>query len=178
MRVAIPLLAVSVILAGCQPAEETNSETGDQVSPPAASSPSAPAATYVDGEPRWMISQDGENRYMAFAVPESDDVRLSLSCGPGERFVRLWRATWEDDAPEFRLASGDVSTSYPGEVNPEGMEPQLDGVAPARAPVFEAFRTTGQLTLTVNGEAHDLSAPAGALPEIDAFFAYCSPSSA
>lgn len=178
MRMTLPILAAAALLAGCQPADTTETEDGPAASPATTETGEAaasPADTVPDGEPRWMVSNDGENRYLAFAVPESDDVRLTLSCGPGERFVRLWRETWEGDTPEFRLASGDVSTSYPGEVNPEGMAPQLDGVAPARAPVFQAFRATGQLSLTVNGEARDLSAQAGMLPEIEAFFAYCGP---
>lgn len=180
MRMTLPVLVVAGVLVGCQPATTTETTADDPAQPtPAvgtdASSPSNDTAV-ADGEARWMVSNDGENRYLAFAVPESDDVRLALSCGPGERFVRLWRETWDGDPPEFRLASGEVSTSFPGEVNAEGMAPQLDGVAPARAPVFLAFRATGHLTLTVNGEAHDLSAPADVLPEVDAFFAYCGPS--
>lgn len=178
MRMTLPILTVAALLAGCQPAESTPTDDGTTGVPATAEAGEAaavPAETVADGEPRWMVSNDGENRYLAFALPESDDVRLTMSCGPNERFVRLWRETWDGDTPEFRLASGDVETSYPGEVTPEGMAPQLDGVAPARAPVFLAFRETGQLSLTVEGEAHEMSAQAGDLPEIDAFFTYCGP---
>ena len=91
--------------------------------------------------------------------------------------MRLWREYGEVDEPTFEFSSGDVRTSYPGEVNPEGMAPQLDGVAPARAPVFVAFRTTGELIMTAGGEPRDVSAGAGALPLVAAFFDYCGPTS-
>jgi len=180
MRVILPLMAVAALMAAC---EMPNEATSDAPAAPPAGDTTAPQeivipvddTVYADGEARWMLSPDGENQYLAFAVPESDDVRLTLSCGPGERTVRLWRETWEEDDPSFQFVSGDVTTSYSGEVDPEGMAPQLNGVAPARAPVFVAFRTTGQLTMMAGGQAHDLSAPPGAQPLVAAFFDYCFP---
>ncbi|MBN8553763.1 MAG: hypothetical protein J0L52_12810 [Caulobacterales bacterium] len=178
MRVILSVAVVALLVACEAPA----GTPGDAATAPPADSPSAaddavpPAddTAYAEGEPRWMSHQDGENRILAFAVPETDDVRLTISCGPGERTVRLWREVWEGDNPTFQLASGEVTTSYPGEVDPEGMAPQLNGVAPAHAPVFMAFQTTGQLTMTAGGEARDVSAPPGALPQIAAFFDYCA----
>jgi len=180
MRTIVPLIVFATLIAGCEaPIADSGAATAappsDAASPPAAEVP-VDDTVYAEGEPRWMLSADTDDKFLAFAVPESDDVRFSLSCGRGERTLRLWRESLEDDEPTFQLASGDVTTSYPGEVDPEGMAPQLNGVAPARAPVFVAFRTTGNLILTVRGEAHDLSAPAGALPMIAAFFDHCGPS--
>lgn len=180
MRVILPLVAVAALMAACEMPSQT---TGEEVpaspqadsTPAPAEPPAADETVYAEGAARWMVHQDGENRTLAFAVPETDDVRLVISCGPGERTVRLWRETWEEDEPSFQFVSGDVTTSYSGEVDPEGMAPQLNGVAPARAPVFVAFRTTGQLTMMAGGEAHDLSAPPGAQPLVAAFFDYCFP---
>ena len=181
MRTVLPILAAGALLAACQPPAPAES-TAEAPAPAPAEAASVPApasdAPVTDvpvGEPRWMASQDGENRFLAFAVPESDDVRFSLECGPGERFVRLWRETGPDDTHDFRLASGGASATYPAQYDPEGMAPQLTGVAPFRAPVFESFRSTGRLTLTAHGQTQDLSASPMARPLIESFFAYCGP---
>lgn len=179
MRVFIPLVAIAALIAACDPVNQSQdaapTPAADAEASGATETAPVDATTYAEGQPRWMSQSDGENRILAFAVPETDDVRLVISCGPGERTVRLWRETWEGDDPAFQFVSGDVTTSYPGEVDPEGMAPQLNGVAPARAPLFVAFRTTGELTMMAGGEAYDLSAPSGALPVIGAFFDYCGP---
>jgi hypothetical protein len=176
----LSLVAVAALVSACEMPTQATGEAA--AAPPAGDAtttadPVIPAddTVYPDGEARWMLSPDGEDQYLAFAVPESDDVRLTLSCGPGERTVRLWREAWEGDDPAFQFVSGEVTTSYPGEVDPEGMVPQLNGVAPARAPVFVAFRTTGQLTMMAGGEAHDMNAPPGAQPLVAAFFDHCFP---
>ena len=182
MRIALPLVALLApvtLLVACE--RHGDSPPAAPEAPAAPTSPAAPgelppAVTDVDeGEARWMLSQDGENRFLAFAVPETDDVRFSLECGPKERFVRLWRETMPDDHHDFRLSSGDSSPTIEGEYDPEGMAPQLRGVAAARIPVFVNFRQTGQLSMTAMGQTQDMSASPMARPLIESFFAYCGP---
>jgi hypothetical protein len=172
-------LVAASLLAGCsRPAAPAEPDPAPQPAPAAAPAQPAdlPAVTDVaEGEPRWMLHQDGENRFLAFAVPETDDVRFSLDCGPNERTVRLWRETGPDDTHDFRLTSGSSSFTFPAEYDPDGMAPQLHGVAPARAPVFVSFRETGQLTLTAWNQTQDLSASPMARPLVDSFFDYCGP---
>jgi len=182
MRTILSIVATAALLSSCQPAAQGDAAEVDE---PAATTPTGTTGTqgspvdptvYADGEARWMLSEDGNEQFLAFAVPETDDVRLLISCRNQGRTLRLWREYGEADEPTFQLSSGDVRTSYPGEMNPEGMAPQLEGVAPARAPVFVAFSATGELVMTVGGETRDLSAGPGALPMVAAFFDHCSPS--
>ena len=186
MRTVLPFLVAGAIVAACQPpateapAAEPAGEPVVGATPPVVpaggSATALPPVTDVpQGEPRWMVSQDGENRFLAFAVPETDDVRFSLECGPNERFVRLWRETTAEDQHDFRLSSGNSSPIIAADYDPEGMAPQLTGVAAARIPVFLNFRQTGQLTLTTMGQTHDLSASPMARPLIEDFFTYCGP---
>lgn len=178
MRYALPILAITAILVACQQPGSPSAPPakGPEPAPSAAAPPVdlVPVTDVAEGEPRWMLSEDGENHFLAFAVPETDDVRLSFECGPGERFVRLWRETSEDDFHDFRLTSGASSFTFPAEYEPEGMAPQLRGVAPGRAQVFLNFRETGQLSLTTRDATHDLSASAMARPLIESFFSYCT----
>lgn len=180
MRTIVPTLLIVSVTAALASACQPPVEPAPKAEPAAPAAPSAPASAPAsdvpppaEGEPRWMARQEGENRVLAFAVPETDDVRLVLECGPGERFVRLWRETGEEDSHDFRLSSGEASATYPAEYEPEGMAPQLKGVAPGRAPVFVQFRETGKLTLTTQGGSHDLSAHASAMGQVADFFDYC-----
>lgn len=114
MRKTLVTLAVAALAAACQPTDQSTTEDApvapEATTPTAAEAPAADTTVYPDGAARWMASQDGENRFLAYAVPETDDVRFSLECGPNERFVRLWRETWEGDESTFQLASGEVMT--------------------------------------------------------------------
>lgn len=180
MRTIFPLLAVAAGLVACQQAASNESSQTASTSQAAATSLIEEAAiapdptVYPDGAARWLGVTDAEESVLTYAVPETDDVRLSLSCHGGSGQVRLWRETWDGDEPTFALSSGEVEATYTGVVNPDGMAPQLDGQASARDPIFEAFRSTGVLTLSVGGEAHDMSAPAGARPMISGFFEHCT----
>ena len=178
MRTLLSVIAAASFVIGCQPAGQTAAgeapatDNGPPASEVAGTIPTD-ATTYPEGEPRWMLSEDGAEQFLAFAVPETDDVRLLMSCAKGARSVRLWRTTWEGDTPDFIFSSGTAEGTFSGVEIPEGMEPQLESAALTSEPVLVAFRTTGQLLMTAGGEARDVSAAPGALPLVNAFFEHC-----
>lgn len=136
-----------------------------------ASLPALAAAQYVS-ERDWLYRADDTLAQFMHAVPETDDVGLTLSCTKdtgqvtvGLRSgrtlgVRQVNGAWVDDigrpAPwpvSVTVASGAVSTVVPGQATFD----ELDGGSYVtaelsdRAPVIEAFARTGDIRVEALG---------------------------
>lgn len=171
----LPILTIAALAACNAPAPEDKARDDvDASTPPAALDPPS-AGTSAEGL-NWTLKDDGRRLILAYEAAGSGDGQLTLSCRPRGRTLRLSRESGPDEAAEFRLASGDARTVYPGEVKPSEISAgTLEGVAPAAAPVFVAFRSSGELIQTINGEEQRMVASPEARARVDQFFAACVP---
>lgn len=134
--------------------------------------PSAPLAAQDRGGLEWSVRGDESSMTLAYEMPDTDDVRLGLTCDRGSSRVTLWRIPSGQTRPEFRLSSGRVRATFPGTLETLEM-PYLSAPAPARAPVLQRFLATGELALTADGAITRMNATRAERDRIGRFFQHC-----
>jgi hypothetical protein len=148
MRAVVALAALAVLAAGAAQAQEE------------------------DYAPRWMVQVEKAEAHLAYAVPESDEVQVALSCTRKTGQIRIFfpaeerlaetlrGSTWLDKvgrpAPwpvSVTVASGAQSTTVRGQADAD----ELAGGSSVtveltdRAPVIQAFAKTGELRVSALG---------------------------
>lgn len=132
----------------------------------------AAQAQEADRAPRWMGAVEKTEAHLTYAVPESDEVELSLSCTRKTGQIRIFfpveerlavslrGSTWLDKvgrpAPwpvSVTVASGVQSTTVRGEAHPDelGGGSSVTVELTDRAPVMQAFGKTGELRVSALG---------------------------
>lgn len=132
----------------------------------------AGAAQAQEAAPRWMGAVEKTEAHLTFAVPESDEVELSLSCIRDSGQIRIFfpveermaetlrGSTWLDKvgrpAPwpvSVTVASGEQSTTVRGQAHPDELAggSSVSVELTDRAPVMQAFAKTGELRVAALG---------------------------
>lgn len=132
----------------------------------------AARAQDADPAPRWTGAVEKTEAHLTYAVPESDEVELSLSCTRKTGQIRIFfpaeerlaatlrGSTWLDKvgrpAPwpvSVTVASGVQSTTVRGEAHPDELAggSSVSVELTDRAPVMQAFAKTGELRVAALG---------------------------
>ncbi|MFC3077127.1 hypothetical protein ACFODL_03385 [Phenylobacterium terrae] len=132
----------------------------------------AAQAQEADPAPRWMGAVEKTEAHLTYAVPESDEVELSLNCTRKTGQIRIFfpveerlaetlrGSTWLDKvgrpAPwpvSVTVASGAQSTTVRGEAHPDELAggSSISVELTDRAPVMQAFAKTGELRVSALG---------------------------
>lgn len=122
--------------------------------------------------PRWMGAVEKTEAHLTYAVPESDEVELSLSCARKTGQIRIFfpveerlatslrGSTWLDKvgrpAPwpvSVTVASGVQTTTVRGQADADELAggSSVSVELTDRAPVIQAFAKTGELRVTSLG---------------------------
>jgi len=132
----------------------------------------AAQAQEAEPAPRWIGAVEKTEAHLTFAVPESDEVALSLSCTRKTGQIRIFfpaeerlaatlrGSTWLDKvgrpAPwpvSVTVASGVQSTTVRGEAHPDELAggSSVSVELTDRAPVMQAFAKSGELRVSALG---------------------------
>ena len=184
--------AVTGLLAACGPAASSDAPVTPAPVTPAndlasvASEPS-PAPVQATPAPRpaegmdWYTrdnSDDGLSRMrLAYEMPGTDDQPMGIACLQGSGILTVDHQTHTTGVRTLTLSSQGGTRTYPvratfyEEMNGDGLAVDIPGTDP----ILAAFRQTGWLRLTVNGQTQDLAGhpDSGALQRIDGFFSFC-----
>ena len=118
------------------------------------------------------MDNTGDGLKLAYGRPNSDDVVMMMACAPGSSAVTLTATSLP--GREIALASGRVVTRLPAQRMASDM---AEGLLQARtttdASALSAFRRTGDLTLLVADERHNLDAAPSDRAGVKAFFKAC-----
>lgn len=197
MTTRSPLILASAIvglLAACGPAA-----SDDAVGTPAPAITAAEAAPSIPSEsapqnqaasaPRptegydWdtRLTDEGRSRSMvlAYEVPETDDQPLNLTCEEGGRRIFAGTQTANTNLRSITLASEGVMENYSVK---EAVAEEMNGGVYATVelagddPTLAAFRDSGWLRMTVDGQTTDMAAQpnSDARQKIAAFIAFCN----
>lgn len=132
----------------------------------------AGAAQAQEAAPRWMGDVEKTEAHLAFAVPESDEVALALSCTRRTGQIRIFFPVEERLAETLRgsiwldkvgrpapwpvsvtVASGVQSTTVRGQAHPDELAggSSVSVELTDRAPVMQAFARSGELRVAALG---------------------------
>lgn len=122
----------------------------------------------------WTLTIDTPEAQLAYGTPESDDLRLGLSCRRGDARLEITAAR-PSPARELLLESGGETerfrvASEPAEVH-EGVF--LTGEGRTDQPLFQRFRKVGWMAGWQDGRRETYVPHAETAPDIERFFAYC-----
>lgn len=123
----------------------------------------------------WSLHRDAQEAILAYGVPDSDEVKLKLSCRTGSGALELG-AVLDKPTRSLLLESGGDTERYPAASEPAGI---VDGyyaeaAAAAKDPVFQRFRRLGWLAVWDGDQRRAYAAYPATLPEIERFFAVCA----
>ena len=166
MRRALPILAL-LALGAC--ASVDTAPDAATPAPGASSGAPQPIAGYD-----WFFHDD-DSLTLVYGLANSDDVRLSLGCQPGEGRLEMIRDAPADAPAEIYLESGGETERYPAKSEPSMMTDGqlLSGEADAGDPVFQRFRTVGWLALWHEGERDVLVPHPESVDGVERFFSRC-----
>lgn len=185
--------AFTGLLAACGPAASNDAPSTSAPVAPAAdasmpASPNAPSPQAMSA-PRptagydWdtRATDEGRSRSMtlAYEVPETDDQPMNLICEEGGARIFAGTQTADTNLRSITLASAGVSQTYPVK---EAVAEEMNGGVyvtvelAGNDPTLNAFRDSGWLRLTVNGQTTDMSAQpnSDARQKIATFMAFCN----
>ncbi len=185
--------AFTGLLAACGPAASNDAPSASAPVAPAAdasmpASPNAPSPQAMSA-PRptpgydWdtRVTDEGRSRSMtlAYEVPETDDQPLNLTCEEGGARIFAGTQTADTNLRSITLTSAGVSQTYPVK---EAVADELNGGVYVTVelagddPTLTAFRDSGWLRLTVNGQTTDMAAQpnSDARQKIATFMAFCN----
>lgn len=195
MTIRSPVLlvaAVAGLLAACGPAASDDAPVTPAPVAPASDVASvslepSPAPVQTAPAPRPQEGMDwytrasmdnGQSRMrLAYEMPGTDDQPMGINCLRGSGVLTIDHQTHTTGNRTLTLSSQGGTRTYPvratfyEEMN--GDELAVD--IPGTDPILAAFRQTGWMRLTVNGQTQDLAAhpDSGALRRIDDFFSFC-----
>lgn len=152
-------------------------ETAPTSPAPVAEAP-RPARQSTSGFPQqfeWMRGSRGERGGLTFAVPETDNVGVTMECDRGSRSVRVSAA--DPDALGSRLVFGSGERRADVAASPS-RDPEFDDSVYADArvaidhPIFRAFRGSGELWVW-DADAPMRSETDAEREAIEEFFDFC-----
>lgn len=123
-----------------------------------------PLATALAGvaqaqERQWSLDAGGEDAYLVFGVPDTDDVGLSLWCTIGSGSINVYvpgshggLAHGQQASITLKAGEQTAELTAMAEVNPEAGESSVEGAAPADFPIFKSMLASDRVRVRVNGE--------------------------
>jgi hypothetical protein len=120
----------------------------------------------------WSFAENpGEGAKLAYGRPQSDEVLLMMTCGPGAQVVLSAAA---GSNARLMLASGEAKTSLDGEVT-ESFDGQgyIEVATSSRGPALRQFRQSGDLTMTSGARSFRMAALDSDRPAVRRFFNAC-----
>ena len=180
------LTACALALAACggdEAPEDAATDPAEAAASPAPPTPEAPSGPPPVEGYDWAMhgptAEEPDLAFLAYAVPETDDVPFSLNCRRGSGIVRASTDSGTPGVGAFILGSGQAQAMYPVT---ERVPSELSGgeFLTAEIPLadgpLQAFRMSGWINLSVAGEARDLAAhPGPGRDAIERFFSFCAP---
>jgi hypothetical protein len=143
--------------------------------PAATTAPSPQRQTPFAERFEWIGGSRGERGGLAFAVPETDAVGVSLECHRGSRSVRVSTADPLSAGIRLAIGAGETRTDVPATPTHDSMiDDSIYAVAnlPADDGALQAFRASGEMW--VWDESQLMRAETDAEREaIEAFFRFC-----
>ncbi len=171
---SVATAALLAALSACAQGPEPGPVTAGASVTTAATALGAGWSAGADDGMSWFYNPASDGVKLAYGAPTSDAVRLMIYCQGAGR-VRL-ETTSPGSPPErsLRLASGASETRLPlaDEESPMGGR-LLSAQADAGAPALNAFRSSGQLTMSAGAAAVPLHASAAEAQAVDSFFRAC-----
>lgn len=162
MRALLLISALSLCAGGCAtaPAE-----------PPPTAGPPAPVAHYD-----WIFGEDGQGQGgLVFGLEESDDVWISLGCRRGSGQLEMSAAS-PVPAREIVLIAGGKTGRFPASAEAAEIHEGyfLEARAPVTAPVLQAFRREGWMSVGgTGGSALPMVPHPQTRSQIERFFTFC-----
>ncbi len=123
----------------------------------------------------WIFSAEGDEGYLAFGTPESDDLRLGLRCRRGEADLEVTQIVPRGSRDEIALRAGGVTRRFPARSEPEQMSGGefLTATVAGSDPVIAAFRASGRLDAVRPGGRSETFAPQPGTTTVADFFEWC-----
>lgn len=174
MRRIISFMALVTGVAACGPSPPGGREASPSA-PSLSAEPLPPCENYESGL-LWCGGVHADRGWLAYFVPETDDVRISMECAPGQGRIRIRTFDPTGTGERLVLRAGDVRESLPAEPIP--IDPEFgDGVDASaevfiEAPVLQAFRNDGVLAAQ-DGSTEMIARSEMERGAIAAFFDYC-----
>lgn len=117
----------------------------------------------------WTLYEGEGPMVLANEVPDTPRLRATLECVPGSSVARI--ALYGDAADGFaRVVSGAAAAT----TEARGVRGRLETTVRADHPVFAAFQTSGQLTITVGELTREVSIDRADLPKLRRFAERCA----